>query len=270
MSRSLKQIQKLLATEARRNPEQNPKVSVNQRIQDHLDQASTLEGTSVPNSFVSFTKVDKLGINPGSTFNTPLGIYSYPSFYVMELVGLNDSMSNLPFAGATSEFANVFSAKGNVIDLSNVSSKELNTLKDNIKKMYLRYAGVRKNSPEAMEHTEFLEDEVFDAAPSNARIKTKGGQFWWITMEVASVMIEHPEIGSKMFDSWTPTKMPVSWNKVFREVGIDGCIDTQGDGIIHPEERVQAVFFSKQAIAESSRYFNRHSPADRGKGIGGR
>ena len=45
-------------TEARRNPEQNPKVSINQEIDDYVAEENEP-------AYVSFTTVDKLGINPG-------------------------------------------------------------------------------------------------------------------------------------------------------------------------------------------------------------
>jgi hypothetical protein len=68
-------------TEARRNPEQNPKISVNQAIKQRLQSGE--RGTpDNPKLFVSFTQLDKLGINPKSKYDTPLGIYAYPADYV--------------------------------------------------------------------------------------------------------------------------------------------------------------------------------------------
>ena len=44
---------------------------------------------SVDNLYVSFTGIEKLGVNPRSGYNTPLGIYSYPLNYVIK--GIKDS-----------------------------------------------------------------------------------------------------------------------------------------------------------------------------------
>jgi hypothetical protein len=45
------------------------------------------------NIFVTFTAIDKVGINPKSGYDTPLGIYFYPLNYVVE------NEMNVPFAG---------------------------------------------------------------------------------------------------------------------------------------------------------------------------
>ena len=55
--------------EIRKNPEKNPKMGI----------IDTLEKYSKdPNIFISFVNVQKIGINPSSTFGTPNGIYTYP------------------------------------------------------------------------------------------------------------------------------------------------------------------------------------------------
>lgn len=63
--------------------------------------------------FISFTSIEKLGINPGSTFNTPLGIYSYPLRYVIDF----DFITNLPFVG-NQPFINLFKIKNNLVILT--------------------------------------------------------------------------------------------------------------------------------------------------------
>lgn len=110
--------------EARKNPEQNPKVSVNQRVIDALN-ATTDEVANTPNLFVSFTKLDKLGVNPLSEYDTPIGIYAYPAQYVDEVVGKYNPMNKLPFAG-DSPYVNLFNAQGNIIDISKMSPNEVN------------------------------------------------------------------------------------------------------------------------------------------------
>jgi hypothetical protein len=65
-----------LILEARRNPEQNPKVSP-------LDQLTALH-TKYPDAYVRFVDVPKLGANPRSVHGTPLGICAYPIEYVIQ------------------------------------------------------------------------------------------------------------------------------------------------------------------------------------------
>jgi hypothetical protein len=89
-------------SEARKNPEQNPKVSINQAIRQRLNKTKDKIDGAITNLFVSFTEIDKLGINPGSRYDTPLGIYAYPAKYVMHRIGNEREAARLPFAGIVS------------------------------------------------------------------------------------------------------------------------------------------------------------------------
>ena len=249
---------KHLIREARKNPEMNEKVSINQRVIDHLEKAGNVPGTDVSNSFVSFTEIDKLGINPNSRFKTPYGIYSYPSFYVVDEVGERKSMSRLPYVG-DAKFANIFSVRGNIIDLGNVSSSDLSDLYQRVTELYIKYAGIQSRTNEWKDAIDFLETNVFDVATTYAKIKTNGGVLWWVTKEMASRMMA--------LDSWNTSNSAVSWNKVFIAMGIAGCIDSQGESIIHTNEPTQAVFFSSRAIADVQRHYNSYSPVDVKAGI---
>lgn len=55
--------------EARRNPEMNPHIGA----WDYVDKYKDDEDV-----YISFTEIDKIGINPRSKYNTPVGIYTYP------------------------------------------------------------------------------------------------------------------------------------------------------------------------------------------------
>jgi hypothetical protein len=84
--------------EARRNPEMNGRISPLARLKELRD----VHGS---NLFVSFTSINKLGINPGSVFDTPLGIYAYPIDYVIE------KNLRVPYAGDHPNLQ-VFSSNG--------------------------------------------------------------------------------------------------------------------------------------------------------------
>ena len=62
-------------SEKRRNPEMNPHISA----WDYVDKYK-----NDPDVYISFTTIDKIGINPRSVYNTPNGIYCYPlrEFYI--------------------------------------------------------------------------------------------------------------------------------------------------------------------------------------------
>jgi hypothetical protein len=78
-----------LILEARKFPKLNTK---RQPLAELID---IQRNTQSENVFVTFTDVDKLGINPSSTYDTPLGIYAYPLNYVI------DVKMHVPFAAYT-------------------------------------------------------------------------------------------------------------------------------------------------------------------------
>jgi len=55
--------------EKRRNPDQNPHIGAWDYLLRYKDD---------PDVYISFTEIDKIGINPLSKYNTPVGVYAYP------------------------------------------------------------------------------------------------------------------------------------------------------------------------------------------------
>ena len=231
--------------EARKNPEQNPKTPINQIIAKRWAQARNDIVANTPNLFVSFTTVDKLGINPKSKYDTPIGIYAYPADYVVNLVGGTGSMSELPFAGS-SPYANLFSAKSssNIIDVGDMNEADLRHYYAAIDRVWKE----NNNNPVQDDALEL----IIDMAPQRAKFPDLwGGQFWFVTMRIAKFLAT----------IWN-TSPPVAWNKLFRSIGIDGVVDASGQGIIHTSEPTQAVFFSTDSIKNIERHENKYSPVD--------
>ncbi len=187
--------------------------------------------------FVSMTSVDKLGINPLSSYDTPLGIYSYPA----EFVRYSSSFDALPFAG-NQPFINVFTLKTgtNLVDLNTMTAAQL---KEWHKKISAYYASTKPKS-EWKSAVDYVERIIIDS-PHNAKSKTRGGYFWYIAMKVSGANI-------------------VRWNKLMRGIGVDGCIDN-GGGIIHTAEPTQAVFFSLSPIKIIDRIRNKERGNLRGR-----
>lgn len=235
--------------ELRKNPTVNSKLSVNDAVDKALDD---LDNNKIPeilpgiaNLFVSITKVDKLGINPKSEFSTPIGIFAYPAEYVHERLRGGKDTNSLPFAGEY-PYVNIFSVRGNIIDLNNISPNMLDQYYDKLEDYWI----------DIMQHYRPLDDnniedlfKIFEDAKSKAMFKNKlGGQLWYVTMEMADYM-------SPIFGSAAPKV----WNRIFRSIGIDGCVDNEGTGIIHTSEKTQAVFFSINAIKNVHRMKNSHN-----------
>lgn len=229
-------------TEARKNPELNPKTSINDIIITATDKV-TSEISGVKNLFVSFTEIDKLGINPRSSYATPLGIYAYPAEYVAKLAtGGLEMDRTVPFAGGQ-PFVNLFSVHGEIINLTTMTDIAANRW---YKKMAVYWSTISGKSWK--ESVDFVDSLVQSASDFSNFKSYPGGQFWYVTFKLAlglesKLMIRHP----------------VAWNKLFRELRIDGAIDT-GVGIIHTSEPTQAVFFSINSIVRVQRVNNKYSP----------
>ncbi len=82
-------LQELL--EARSHPELNPKISGYEALKPYAND---------PDIYISYTSIDKIGINPKSSYNTPFGIYTYPLKGTIwnEIEKAKDSHA-VPFAG---------------------------------------------------------------------------------------------------------------------------------------------------------------------------
>jgi hypothetical protein len=236
------------AVEARKNPEKNPKVSVNTELLNALGKLYKNTGKN-SNLFISFTSVDKLGINPTSKYNTPLGIYSYPALYVIQELGNTYPMTELPFAG-DSEYATIFKSKGNIIDLNNITDTEANEYYEKIKQYWNTISVKIRGSNSILDIDEIINDATTDAKVSS----TAGGRLWYVTMMVSSNMV--PYGTTRVGGIANPDA--VAWNKLFRAIGISGCIDN-GDGIIHTSEPYQAVFFDIGAVDVIKRVLNKNN-----------
>lgn len=229
-----------ILTELRKNPEQNPKTSINYSINKRLWKSPYGKTIDIPNLFVSFTQLDKLGVNPNIRFKTPVGIYSYPAQYVMKRVGPNRPMSDLPFAG-DSEYANLFEVDGNIVDLQRITLSDLKGYVHQIEQ-------ILKASGSNIDLTSIQRE-----AWQTDKFRIPGSVFWTITKTVALPLGEE----------WG-MKQPAAWTRLFRMMGIDGALDSnrmsEGVGIIHPAEPTQMVVFDPTVIKNVERYYNKYSP----------
>lgn len=229
--------------EARRNPEQNPKVSVNDEIINALASAEPIGNTGHKNLFVSFTGLEKLGINPRSYYNTPLGIYAYPAEYIIKTTGSKFGMNDLPFAG-DQPWANIFRVeKGTVLNVSAMSKSSLQNYLEKLKDLYVKTGIIANDDFEYVERN----------APVFAMIDSNGGHFWHITLEIAKLLV-FKKTGRDRDDTGVSTQ----WTDVFRKLGITGVVDYD-DGIIHENEPTQAVFFEKPNLTVIKRVANKYS-----------
>jgi hypothetical protein len=64
-----------------------------------LKQLAYGSGVDFRDLYISYTALDKIGINPVSRWNTPIGIYSYPLRYALKKMELSNDSGAVPFMG---------------------------------------------------------------------------------------------------------------------------------------------------------------------------
>lgn len=229
--------------EARKNPDQNPKTSINEIIKKRVKETTNQTG-KFKNIFLTLTSVEKVGVNPFPYDDkTPLGIYAYPAEYVLDLIGDNKSLSELPFGG-DQPYVNTFSISGTVIDLSDQTNQQ-----DYIKKLIKfiqKHIGddvvVRKNGVD-YDLDQMMEFSLSAKSP-----------LWRFTKLICSSVARK-------------TKLPEhsAWTKMFRALNIDAVIDTTGS--IHKNEPTQVIVFNPKSIINVSRFHNKYSPESVNKSV---
>lgn len=192
--------------EARRNPENNPKFSAYEQLLKYKDD---------PNVYISFTVINKLGLNPVNRFDTPTGIYSYPLAVVWKKYNIDEhkTMRVLPFA-TNRKYIQIFRRDdaGRFVDgLENYDDIDLDNDLSILRRIY-------KNK-----------DDVIKHAIKTAYGDTYFGKFWNVTRLLAD-------------------KKPNEWASILRRLGYSGFDDSTGTGLIHHKEPYQAVFLKKSGI----------------------
>jgi len=205
--------------EKRSHPELNIKETTYEQLKKYLDSGKEY--------YISFTQIDKIGINPLSRYNTPIGIYTYPLQEIYKNYKNTDKDWDenkdvfVPFPPKEEwEYIYIVEKKpdGKYVDIGEYSSKEYD--EDREKLVGLWGEQVIRNAEKSMYE--------------KARHKTPGGYFWYITYFLVYQYAENRN---------------VKWNELIRKtLGYDGITDKSGIGIIHPAEPIQAVFFSKNSF----------------------
>ena len=172
------------------------------------------------NIYISFTEIDKLGINPQSGYQTPIGIYTYPLKQVFGEMDKSHSVQEVPFAGKQ-PFIWICKPRVEVMELSNYRPSDLSSDIEKIKS----YA-IKIKHMEPQQAIDFIQEAI-----ANARgvANMDASKMWNITRTLA--------------------RNPTEWNYILRTVlGYGAISDKTGMGLIHPSEKVQAVFLSKNAL----------------------
>ena len=250
----LERLLTYLLQESRQIYKDIPKLSAYEELEPYSDKDGY---------FISFTDLDKLGINPKSSFNTPLGIYTYPlkeAFKRYNVHSFEDVKNTIPF-GNTRPYVWLVKVKENekILTLHAYTKEELTkdiqTLReyynknkesfdeDKLDREYRPTIIGGKKAPEFMSRRNYTSIEELFTHYTNTS-KSPGRAIWQITREMANCFKEG--------------KAPVKWNTLFyRVLGYSAVLDLKGHGVIHPSEPTQAVFFNRQAFTVVKQIYNK-------------
>lgn len=211
-------------TEARRNPHVNT-----QRDRGVRSVVNLLKWRDTRNVGVSMTELPKLGINPQTSYSTPVGVYFYPASYYMGEYGSVPFQEEAPYI----QVFEIISDK--ILYLSDYSKQDYSQDIENLKKLY----------PNNIEQIEQLDIDARDYG--NARVNTPGGHIWYVTYQLSKWLsygkFEDPGLRTR----GKALKHAVLWNTILRQLGYDAAID-DGDGVIHRNEPTQGAVFNPRAI----------------------
>ncbi len=229
----------------------------------------------VPNVFFHFTKgfndpatgktIVQLSVNPKTTFNTPFGIYGYPSDQVFHIAD-----KEIPYGGGLPYiifFKAVHPDKLLYLDDTEESYSPEQFKADIIKLIQLYGNNVVPSQIQykvgLLSEVEFLSKyrrEQANLGKMKPEISLEDVKNIWDYTEKANV-VDGPYFNGKerTFATrssiiWNLTREnvanndPKKWRKVLLSLGYEGVVDP-GYGIIHPNEPYQAVFFSEGFVS---------------------
>ncbi len=220
--------------EGRRNPELNPKVSAIEALKPY----STNE-----DYYISFTAIDKIGINPRSRYNTPLGIYTYPLSAIWRnyMVEHKKSIGKaVPFAGHQPYIWLIKPKENsNLVDMEKYTEQDFK----NDKEKLLKHIQNNKEEYTLTDMSVNNINDMFDSWSNSATRSTPICKMWNITRKLS--------MGRN-------GKKTTQWNVLLRKVlGYSGFVDKTNKGYIHESEPVQAVFLSRSAFTVVKQILNK-------------
>lgn len=212
-----------ILTEKRSHPELNKKNSVLDTLEKYKDD---------PSYFVSFTNIEKVGINPVNKFSTPIGVYSY------NLKDLwNDWKAGDYFFGKDRPYVNLIKVDTDKVlnvDSYKLKKKDLNFLKN-------KYEQYNKSKTS---FSDFLKNiKSNNSKDTLYKVKSPGSLIWKATEEL-SKMIKNSD-----------TNNTVVWNSLIRDMGYDAIVDKKST--IHLLQSSQAVFLTPKSYKVVSRLENK-------------
>jgi hypothetical protein len=196
----------------------------------------------------------KIGMNPRSTYDTPLGIYTYPVKKYWKRI----ESWNIHYQGEQ-PFIYILRKNSNYKTLVMDKTYTEEQLKRDIKKLLTLW----KKAFAAGTNVQFGRDNdiiefkrIYGKAKRTTQKASPDGILWnfvrLLSMELADISPRK----SSNFDVPVASRNTVIWNSLMRSLGYGSAVD-YGTGIIHKNEPTQAVFFTRKAFDVIDRIRNK-------------
>jgi hypothetical protein len=198
----------------------------------------------------------KIGVNPRSSFKTPIGVYSYiltPGSYKDLEKGTYKEISDFAVDRAYIHVTRVKKRFRKNILLVNKSGDATSygerDFQDDLLKlaaMALEGKVIKKKVGETLKTPKAMADRMMYLA-RNAGINTPVGRIWYLTKVLS--------------------KNIVNWSKILRSIGIFGVFD-YGSGLIHSNEPYQAVMLRGDMVETVASDYNPRISRTKAVGLG--
>ena len=186
-------------------------------------------------AYVTFTDIPKVGVNPNTKWNTPLGVYAYPVWFIVEEW---DNLKKHGIFALDRKYANILKHTRNGKYIYDIGydytkpqfTKDLKTLNEHLLKEY-----------------DFITPEKLEEAMATVKkgegvyTDSPGSVMWSYIHELS---IEVAETLKKSSPKDIATLQYKWWSKL---LGYNMIGDNSNLGIIHPNEPSQAIFMSPES-----------------------
>ncbi len=235
--------------EARRNADVNTDGRLNDRMSSafgFLSQFKPITG-DLPTYFVTFTELPKVGINPRSKYQTPLGIYTYP---IVPQIVMGHANKDLPFAGTENYISVVQSA---VSESAILWLDENGSYSDYDRDHEKLLAFMQDGYGEDEDIKGFLQtaaETAYEPRDQQSRIWNESR---WVASAEAFMRGSNHVRSLEEVTNWLEAGkvipgVAINWNYVLRKVLGYAAVVDMNTGTIHENEPLQAVFLSMDAI----------------------
>lgn len=248
----------------------------------YLDEIGMVSQQDLTHYHITFVEVPKLGINPRTKYNTPLGIYTYnlgTKFYYKNVVQQR-SVLKIPFANESNYIILCKETNSKNVVRASTYTKEMFSVDKQKLSGYLYSLGIAPIYLNDTKIYEFIEN-VYVNSMDPIDIKNFQIKIWtpfhrlmfytYFCSDITHLSIMHAKykgsipdrsnIGKSDKENYKTTPyntLALNTTKIFKNIlSYSGIVDDKGTGCIHMNEPYQGVFFGKKELEEIEYFDNK-------------